>query len=62
MEAIVLLGVTEGYANGGSIITDAEGKILGRTSDKLHTTRDAKGRLISNNTSDAGLVFNDGDE
>jgi YD repeat-containing protein len=54
--------VTSGYAGGSSIVRDAEGRLLGKTSEKFHSTRDAEGRLVSINTPDAGLLFGDDDE
>jgi YD repeat-containing protein len=44
------------------IVRDAEGRLLGKTSEKFHNTRDARGRLVSINTPDAGLLFGDDDE
>jgi YD repeat-containing protein len=58
----VVGSVTTGYAAGSSIIRDAEGHLLGKTSEKFHSTRDAEGRLISINTPDAGLLFGSDDE
>jgi YD repeat-containing protein len=54
--------VTSGYAGGSSIVRDAEGRLLGKTSEKFHNTRDAEGKLVSINTPDTGLLFGDGDE
>jgi YD repeat-containing protein len=51
--------VTSGYADGSSLVRDAEGRLLGKTSEKFHNTRDAEGKLISTNTPDAGLLFED---
>ena len=58
----VIGSVTTGYAGGSSIVRDAQGHLLGRTSEKFHSTRDSEGRLISTNTPDAGLLFGDNDE
>jgi YD repeat-containing protein len=54
--------VTSGYAAGSSIVRDAEGRLLGKTSEKFHNTRDAQGKLVSVNTPDSGLLFGDDDE
>jgi YD repeat-containing protein len=54
--------VTSGYAAGSSIVHDADGRLLGKTSKQFHNTRDAQGRLISVNTLDAGLLFGDDEE
>jgi YD repeat-containing protein len=58
----VIGSVTTGYAGGSSIVRDAEGRLLGKTSEKFHTTRDAQGKLVSTNTPDAGLLFGNDDE
>lgn len=54
--------VTTGFADGSSIVRDADGHIKGRTSDRFSTTRDAHGRLVSVNTSDPGLLFGEDEE
>jgi YD repeat-containing protein len=41
---------------------DAEGRLLGKTSEQFNSTRDAQGRLISVNTADGGLLFGNDDE
>jgi hypothetical protein len=54
---------TTGFSGGGSVVRDADEQIIGRTSERFGTTRDAHGNLISLNTADAGLLFgNDDDE
>jgi YD repeat-containing protein len=58
----VVGSVTSGYAAGSSIVRDAEGRLLGKTSEKFHSTRDARGKLVSVNTPDSGLLFGDDDE
>jgi hypothetical protein len=50
---------TSGFANGDTVVRDNHGKILGRASSRYHNTRDAHGRLVSNNTDDPGLLFED---
>jgi len=54
--------VTTGFADGSSIVRDAEGHLLGKTSEKFDNTRDARGKLVSVNTADGGLLFGDEDE
>jgi YD repeat-containing protein len=54
--------VTSGYAGGSSLVRDADGRLLGKTSEKFHSTRDAEGKIVSINTPDAGLFFGDDDE
>jgi YD repeat-containing protein len=58
----VIGSVTSGYAAGSSIVRDAEGRLLGKTSEQFHNTRDAQGKLVSTNTPNAGLLFGDKDE
>ena len=58
----VIGSVTTGYAGGSSIVRDAEGRLLGKTSETFHNTRDAQGKLVSTNTPDAGLLFGNDDE
>jgi hypothetical protein len=55
----VVGSMTSGYAAGSSIVRDAGGRLLGKTSEKFHNTRDAAGKLASINTPDAGLLFED---
>jgi YD repeat-containing protein len=54
--------ITTGYAAGSSIVRDAEGRLLGKTSEQFHHTKDERGRLISVNTADGGLLFGNDDE
>jgi len=48
---------TSGFADGTAVARDRDNRILGRSSDRFNNTRDADNRLISRNTSDAGLLF-----
>jgi len=59
-----LLGsVTSGYSDTTEVVRDAEGKLLGKTNHRMATTRDARGRLVSLDTPNAGLLFGrDGDD
>lgn len=47
-----------GFSDESSVVRDASEHILGRTSERFNTTRDSHGGLVSNNTSDAGLLIN----
>jgi hypothetical protein len=38
---------TTGYPDGASIVRDDEGRLLGKTSEKFHNTRDALGKLVA---------------
>ncbi len=54
--------ITSGYAAETAIVRDAEGHMLGRTSSKFRNTRDARGKLISVDSAEPGLLFGQGDE
>jgi YD repeat-containing protein len=58
----VIRSVTTGFAGGSSIVRDAEGRLLGKTSELFHNTRDAEGKLVSTNMADGGLLFGNDDE
>jgi hypothetical protein len=49
--------VTTGYSDTSSVVRDEHDQILGRTSDRFHTTRDKNGNLLSINSSDPGLLI-----
>ncbi len=50
--------VTSGYSGSyESVVRDENGHLLGTTSSRFGTTRDANGSLVSNNTSDPGLLI-----
>jgi YD repeat-containing protein len=55
----VIGSTTSGFAGGSSLVRDAEGRLLGKTSEQFHSTRDAQGKLVSVNTADGGLLFGD---
>ena len=51
--------VTTGFEGSfETLVRDEHGDIIGRTSERFGTTRDAHGNLISINTADPGLLFN----
>ena len=58
----VIGSVTSGYAGGSSIVRDAAGRLLGKTSEQFHSTRDGQGKLVGTNTPDAGLLLGNDDE
>jgi YD repeat-containing protein len=58
----VIGSVTSGYAGGSSIVRDAEGRLLGKTSELFHSTRNAHGKILSINTPDGGLLLGNDDE
>ncbi len=49
--------VTSGFSDESAVVRDEHDNIVGRTSDRFHTTRDAHGNLISIGTSDPGLLI-----
>jgi hypothetical protein len=53
----LIASVTSGFSDKTTTVRDRGGKILGHTSDRFHTTRDAAGRLISTNTVSSGLLI-----
>jgi YD repeat-containing protein len=48
---------TSGFTNDETVARDAQGQIIGRSNDKYAITRDASGRIVSNNASDVDLLF-----
>ncbi|QNI31401.1 hypothetical protein H7849_20335 [Alloacidobacterium dinghuense] len=48
---------TSGFGDDDTVVRDRDGKILGRANSRFHTTRDAHGRLVSINSNDPGLPF-----
>jgi hypothetical protein len=49
--------ITTGYSDTSSVVRDDHDQILGRTSDRFHTTRDKNGKLLSIDSSDPGLLI-----
>src|SRR5690349_6343643 len=49
--------VTTQQVGDNVIARDEHGEILGRSSERFHTTRARDGRLVSINTADPGLLF-----
>ncbi len=54
----IIGSVTTGFSDESSVIRDTDSDILGRTSDRFDTTRDAHGNVVSIDTSDPGLLIN----
>ena len=40
-----------------ALVRDEHGDVIGRTSERFGTTRDARGNLVSTNTADPGLLI-----
>lgn len=53
----ILGSVTSGFSDGSSAVRDSGGRILGHSSERFCTTRDAAGRLISTNMASPGLLI-----
>jgi YD repeat-containing protein len=51
---------TSGYSDTSAIVRDEDNEIVGRTSERFHTTRDDHGNLVSINSPDAGLLLGNG--
>jgi hypothetical protein len=49
--------ITTGNSDTSSVVRDDHDQILGRTSDRFHTTRDKNGKLLSIDSSDPGLLI-----
>jgi len=54
----IIGSVTDGFRGSfESLVRDEHENVIGRTSEKFHTTRSHDGKLVSLNTADAGLLF-----
>lgn len=49
--------VTTGYGDTSSLVRDGRNQIIGRSNERLRTTRDLHNKLVSTNTSDPGLLI-----
>ena len=54
----ILGSITSGFADESAVVRDENEQILGRTSERFNTTRDAHGNLVSINSPDPGLLIN----
>jgi hypothetical protein len=52
----LIASISSGSA-GSELVRDINGKLLGRTNEHFHQTRDAGNKLVSNNTADSGLLI-----
>ena len=57
-ERAIIGSVVSGFQDESAVIRDENGEILGRTSERFNTTRDAHGSLVSINSPDPGLLIN----
>jgi hypothetical protein len=54
----VIGSVTTGYVGSfDSLVRDEDDHVLGRSSERFHTTRDGDGGLVSINSADPGLLI-----
>jgi len=54
----IIGSVTSGFTGAyDAIVKDEHERIVGRTSERFHTTRDEHGAVISSNSSDPGLLI-----
>ena len=53
----IIGSVTSGFSDESAVVRDEDNKLLGRTSERFHTTRDDHGNLVSINSPDPGLLL-----
>ncbi len=53
----IIASVTTGFSDSTAVVRDEGNRITGRTNERFHTTRDARGSLVSINSSDPGLLI-----
>jgi len=53
----IIGSVTTGFSDTSSIVRDEDSEIVGRTSERFHTTRNEHGSLVSTNSPDPGLLL-----
>lgn len=56
----IIGSVTSGYGDTSAIVRDEDNEIVGRTSQRFHTTRDEHGALVSIDSPDPGLLLGRG--
>ncbi len=55
----VIGSVTTGFEGSfETLVRDEHDNVIGRTSERFGTTRDGRGKLVSLNTADPGLLLN----
>lgn len=55
-----IASITTGCSDSSSVVRDERNKVPGRTNDRFRTTRDARGNVVSVNSSDPGLLIGTG--
>jgi len=53
----IIGSVTSGFSDTSAVVRDEDNEIVGRTSERFHTTRDEHGNLVSINSPDPGLLI-----
>lgn len=53
----IIASVTSGFSDTSAVVRDEGNRITGRTNERFHTTRDARGNLVSINFADTGLLI-----
>jgi hypothetical protein len=53
----IIGSITSGFSDDSAVVRDEHEQIVGRTSERFHTTRDAHGGLVSVNSADPGLLI-----
>src|SRR5260370_35816534 len=53
----IIGSVTTGYSDSSSIVRDQRNQITGRTNERFKTVRDTRGKLVSANSADPGLII-----
>jgi hypothetical protein len=53
----IIASVTSGFTDKSAVVRDDQNQITGRASARFQTTRDERGKIVSPNTSNSGLVI-----
>jgi YD repeat-containing protein len=53
----IIASVTTGFSDKTSTVRDDQNRLTGRTNQRFNTTRDERGKLVSINSSDPGLLI-----
>jgi hypothetical protein len=53
----IIGSITTGFDDTTAVVRDESNQIIGRTSERFHTTREKDGGLVSINSPDPGLLI-----
>jgi len=53
----IIGSVTAGFSDSSTIVRNQGNRTIGRTNERFQTTRDARSKLVSINSSDPGLLI-----